>query len=258
MAYSIELEQAVLEVLYQKCLDRPLWVSESEVFWNISDVRVTEREVREVLEQLVYHRRIVKQVGKYQISKAEFLSIKEQMEGSGELHSDEQLSTECNQPYAEGLAGKKTYRTSMLKVSVLAILLLLLGCILGLFLAEPDPRDPLVQTTHQEMVLSPVTPPKHTLPNLSAKDEVELKRSLKGLSAYLQSQQEAYTTMAKHIDSLQREMVELKSNAKEQEQAYEQKIEKLQYLWLATLAIVLCLGMLAIIESLKFHAKKSS
>jgi len=73
MAHSLELEQAVLEVLYKKCLDRPLWVSESEVFWSISDVRVTEREVREVLEQLVYHRRIVKQVGKYQISKAEFL-----------------------------------------------------------------------------------------------------------------------------------------------------------------------------------------
>ena len=50
MAHSLELEQAVLEVLYKKCLDRPLWVSESEVFWNISDVRVTEREVREVLE----------------------------------------------------------------------------------------------------------------------------------------------------------------------------------------------------------------
>lgn len=258
MAYSIELEQAVLEVLYQKCLDRPLWVSESEVFWNISDVRVTEREVREVLEQLVYHRRVVKQVGKYQISKAEFLSIKEQMEGSGELHNDEQLSTERNQPHTKEIVEKKASRASALKISVLAMLLLLLGCIIGLFLAERDTQEPLAQITHQEVALSSVTPPKHALPNLSAKDEVELKRSLKGLSTYLQSQQEAYTTMAKHIDSLQREIVKLKSDAKEQEQAYEQKIEKLQYLWLATLAIVLCLGTLAIIESLKIHTKKSS
>lgn len=107
MAHSLELEQAVLEVLYKKCLDRPLWVSESEVFWNISDVRVTEREVREVLEQLVYHRRIVKQVGKYQISKAEFLAIKEQMEGLGELQGDEQPPTECKSiPYRE-LSGKE-------------------------------------------------------------------------------------------------------------------------------------------------------
>lgn len=106
--------------------------------------------------------------------------------------------------------------------------------------------------------MSLVTPPKHALPNLSAKDEVELKRSLKGLSAYLQSQQEAYVTMAKRIDSLQREIVELKGNTKAQEQVYEQKIEKLQYIGLATLGIVLCLGTLAIIESLKFHTKKSS
>lgn len=258
MAHSLELEQAVLEVLYKKCLDRPLWVSESEVFWNISDVRVTEREVREVLEQLVYHRRIVKQVGKYQISKAEFLAIKEQMEGLGELQGNEQPPTECNQSHTENLVGKKGSRTPVLKISVLAILLLLLGCILGLFLAERDPQEPLAQITHQEIALSLVTPPKHTLPNLSAKDEVELKRSLKGLSAYLQSQQEAYGTMAKRIDSLQREIVELKGNTKAQEQVYEQKIERLQYIWLATLGIVLCLGTLAIIESLKFHTKKSS
>ncbi len=92
MSATFDLETAVLDILYQKCLERPLWVTESEVFWSIPNTSITEREVREMLEQLVYHRRILKQVGKYQISKTEFLSIKERLEGVNERREEEQVT----------------------------------------------------------------------------------------------------------------------------------------------------------------------
>ena len=65
-----ELEERVLEILYQKSISSPLWVTESEIYWSIPDMNVTEREVREALDRLVYQRRVMKKVGKYQIEKS--------------------------------------------------------------------------------------------------------------------------------------------------------------------------------------------
>lgn len=94
MYHPFDLEATILDILYQKCLDRPLWVSESEVYWLIPHLSVTEREVREVLDQLVFHRRVLKQVGKYQISKAEFQSIKERIECQATQMSEEKKTME--------------------------------------------------------------------------------------------------------------------------------------------------------------------
>lgn len=77
-----ELEQNVLDILFQKSISSPIWVTESEVYWSIQDMNVTERDVREALERLVYLRRIMKKVGKYQIEKIEFLAIKQRLETS--------------------------------------------------------------------------------------------------------------------------------------------------------------------------------
>ncbi len=90
MNHSFDLETAILDILYQKSVERPLWVSESEVYWSIPDMNVTERDVREGLERLVYHRRVLKQAGKYQITKTEFLSIKERIENRKEQQRSEQ------------------------------------------------------------------------------------------------------------------------------------------------------------------------
>lgn len=42
-----ELEERVLEILYQKSISSPLWITESEIYWSIPDMNVTERDVRE-------------------------------------------------------------------------------------------------------------------------------------------------------------------------------------------------------------------
>lgn len=86
-----ELQAEILEILYQKCLQKPIWVSCTEVFWSISNLKVSERSVKEILDQLVKNDLVIYQADKYQIAKREFLDIskrkelekKETEEGSG-------------------------------------------------------------------------------------------------------------------------------------------------------------------------------
>lgn len=70
-----QLQAEILEILYQKCLQKPIWVSCTEVFWSISNLKVTERSVKEVLDWLVKNDLVIYQADKYQISKREFVDI---------------------------------------------------------------------------------------------------------------------------------------------------------------------------------------
>ncbi|WP_417176278.1 DUF5457 domain-containing protein [Alistipes putredinis] len=70
-----QLQAEILEILYQKCLQKPIWVSCTEVFWSISNLKVTERSVKEILDWLVKNDLVIYQADKYQISKREFVDI---------------------------------------------------------------------------------------------------------------------------------------------------------------------------------------
>lgn len=91
-----ELEERVLEILYQKSISSPLWVTESEIYWSIPDMNVTERDVREALDHLVYQRKVMKKVGKYQIEKVEFLAIKERLDSPVSLGLSESVGQNNN------------------------------------------------------------------------------------------------------------------------------------------------------------------
>ena len=91
-----ELEERVLEILYQKSISSPLWITESEIYWSIPDMNVTERDVREALDRLVYQRRVMKKVGKYQIEKVEFLAIKERLDSPVSLGLSESVGQNNN------------------------------------------------------------------------------------------------------------------------------------------------------------------
>ena len=45
-----QLQAEILEILYQKCLQKPIWVSCAEIFWSISNLKVSERSVKDVLD----------------------------------------------------------------------------------------------------------------------------------------------------------------------------------------------------------------
>lgn len=71
------LEEAVLDVLHAKSIDRPLWVNASEVYWSLPFADVSEREVTAMLTELVEEQRVKLYLGKYQLSKEEQVRIKE-------------------------------------------------------------------------------------------------------------------------------------------------------------------------------------
>lgn len=130
-----ELEERVLEILYQKSISSPLWITESEIYWSIPDMNVTERDVREALDRLVYQRRVMKKVGKYQIEKVEFLAIKERLDSPVSLGLSESVGQNNNVEKESG--EKPCSRPSVREWNVqgLVSLLVCLSCIIfGFFL----------------------------------------------------------------------------------------------------------------------------
>ena len=70
-----QLQAEILEILYQKSLQRPIWVSCAEIFWSVSNIKVPERSVKDVLDWLVKNGLVVYQADKYQIAKSEFIDM---------------------------------------------------------------------------------------------------------------------------------------------------------------------------------------
>ena len=129
-----ELEERVLEILYQKSISSPLWITESEIYWSIPDMNVTERDVREALDRLVYQRRVMKKVGKYQIEKVEFLAIKERLDSPVSLGLSESVGQNNNVEKESG--EKPCSRPSVREWNVqgLVSLLVCLSCVIFGFL----------------------------------------------------------------------------------------------------------------------------
>ena len=74
---KITLEEAILAVLYAKSLEHPLWINASEVYWSLPFAEVSEREVTDMLTELVEEQRVKLYLGKYQLSKEEQIRLKE-------------------------------------------------------------------------------------------------------------------------------------------------------------------------------------
>lgn len=70
-----QLQAEIMEILYQKSIQKPVWVSCTEIFWNIKNVKVKERSVKEILDWLVKNELVLYQADKYQIDKREFIDM---------------------------------------------------------------------------------------------------------------------------------------------------------------------------------------
>lgn len=67
------LHEVVLDILYYEDTEKPVFMLPEDILWKIKDSDVRERHVNEVLEWLVYNKKAVKQFGKYQIDRYEFI-----------------------------------------------------------------------------------------------------------------------------------------------------------------------------------------
>lgn len=128
------LEEAVLDVLYAKSIDRPLWVNASEVYWSLPFADVSEREVTAMLTELVEEQRVKLYLGKYQLSKEEQVRLKEQAqereqeERKAEVQEERMEGDEVQKPYqeqGEAVPPSKPRRTHEL------LAVFLLGLVLG-------------------------------------------------------------------------------------------------------------------------------
>ncbi len=73
IATENHLREEILNILYAKNLNKPIWISVEEVFWTIDDFSVSEEQIKKTLKWLVERDKVISQSGKYQISQEEFL-----------------------------------------------------------------------------------------------------------------------------------------------------------------------------------------
>lgn len=263
MNHSFDLETAILDILYQKSVERPLWLTESEVYWLIPDMNITERDVREGLEQLVYHRRVLKQVGKYQITKAEFLTLKERLEIREEQHSSEQEAIANSLGNDAKSSGKPMYSEQELgnsPITSLTMLWRIILCILigglivgfGLFWNDED----LTKSCSSEVgrfatstiARTSTTPQKHSA-RIGTND---INNEFHILSRALVQHHKGIV----QADSLQNAITKLQGYMLDQNAQLQGQIKMLRYGLVASFTIILCLCMLQVRESLSFFRRK--
>lgn len=128
------LEDAILAILYEKSVERPLWINASEVYWSLPFAEVSEREVTAMLTELVEERRVKLYLGKYQLSKEEQVRLKERKleelaEQTISARNEQEQSTE-----KEAERSQSKEKQAMPSFKPLRFLPLLAAFLLGLFL----------------------------------------------------------------------------------------------------------------------------
>ncbi len=69
------LHEVILDIMYFKNTDKPVPFSAEDIFWQIKDPNISERQITEVLDWLVVNKKAEKRFGKYQIDKYEFIDL---------------------------------------------------------------------------------------------------------------------------------------------------------------------------------------
>lgn len=251
MNHSFDLETAILDILYQKSVERPLWVSESEVYWSIPDMNVTERDVREGLEQLVYHRRVLKQVGKYQITKTEFLSIKERIENRKEQQRSEQEAIANSLDNDAKSSGKPMYSEQELgnsPITSLTMLWRIILCILigglivgfGLFWNDEPPTGSSSGEFDNSATSIITKTPTATQKSPALIGTNDINNDFYIFSNYLEQSHKGTI----QTDSLQNAIIRNQGYILRQNIQLQEQVKWLKYGLVASFTIILCLCIL--------------
>ena len=144
-----QLQAEILEILYQKCLQKPIWVSCAEIFWSISNLKVSERSVKDVLDWLVKNDLVIYQADKYQIAKREFMDIsrrkaleKKETEENAEVRTVEYGTsipphTMNHHPWLEREYQQPVAKSSNTMFAIIALIAFLIsGTLVGILLSE--------------------------------------------------------------------------------------------------------------------------
>lgn len=244
-----QLQEEVLDILYNKSLVKPVWVTCSEVYWNTKNIKVTERSVREALDWLVKNEVVLYQGDKYQISKREFLEISKRKE----MEKKEVEEQEIPQPKAnpapvsiqpeDDSFKKAPHRSNLFFVIIALIAFLLSGILVGILIFNHYAKDQNdMPATQQQTVLEPDSI------NLSAiqvrtmgyiKDEYTVNRNFKNLSRSLSEQKGINGEILDLIRTQQEQINSLVKYNEQHAHSLEQYQKKMYiYLWIISVAVL--------------------
>lgn len=220
-----QLQAEILEILYNKSLQKPIWVSSSEVYWNITNLKVSERSVKEVLDWLVKNDLVLHQADKYQIDKREFLDMTKRKK------VEEDMISEMPTPTAEAITNphiRSSADTSIIGVherataqasqssyslSFIVILLsfVLSGIVLGLlvFNSFSESQDKVLDDGADSFAVMVDSVDVHPLsvPSVSyIRDSYALNKNFKNINGSFVEQQKINGTLSEAIKNDRRSM----------------------------------------------------
>lgn len=248
-----QLQEEIMEILYQKSLQKPLWVTCSEVYWNIKNIKVSERSVREALDWLVKNDVVICQAEKYQISKREFIEMSERKK----TETDHPVSRQPETKYAntsqqaEHAPSLRTShsRNNLFFVIIALIAFLLSGILIGILLFNHYAKDENIHSVPQLQITQEAD--SITLSSLHVRgmgyiqEEYTLNQNFKNLSRSLNEQQGINQEILAQLRVQQEQINSLMKYNEQQACAIEQYQRQIHiYLWILGAAALVTSSLL--------------
>lgn len=247
------LQEEILEILYQKCSQKPVWVTCSEIFWNIQNIKVTERSVRDVLEWLVKNDLVIYQADKYQISKREFIDMsKRKAQQEKEMRSNENAE-EKPVAYAgvsmsdeyKNMNNKNMHKSNIFFIAIALVAFLLSGALIGILFFNHYVHEKATASQIVEMQDS-IHLQTLQMRNMGyLKDEFVINRNFKNISTSL-GEQQAINKEIQNLFHMQQEQINnLIAYNKKQTYIIEQNQKEMYiYLWIIGVAVLVASSLL--------------
>ncbi len=251
-----QLQKDILEILYQKSLQKPIWVSSAEIYWSINNIKVTERSVKDVLDWLVKNDLVLCQADKYQISKREFMDMSRRKGIEiKDVEDPHEISTNRSSPMLPGTMDAsqpwhymaQRERSSSVFYAIIALIALLVsGTFIGVLVYNSCVR------TNNEYVELTTLPDSinigsiHVLEPSHIKDAYNVNRNFKTLYNSLVSQQGVNKDVMELAKAQQHQINQLTMVVKQQStQIDEIEKERRIYTWM-TASVLLVLSLLLV------------
>lgn len=82
------LHEVILDIMFFKDTDKPASFTAEDIFWQMKDPDISERQIKEVLDWLVRKKKAEQRFGKYQIDKYEFVDMANKYEQEEPIEED--------------------------------------------------------------------------------------------------------------------------------------------------------------------------
>lgn len=253
-----QLQTEILEILYQKCLQKPIWVSCSEIFWSISNLKVSERSVQEVLDWLVKNDLVVCQADKYQITKREFIDIsrrkalekKETEENADVKVLKYEMSAPSHSvghhPWLEREYQQSVAKSSNIMFAIVALIAFLIsGTLIGILLFNSFATE---RQNNTELTCLPdsiqIQPLQVSSPGY-IRDAYTTNRNFKNIQTTLKTQQQINAELMNICKAQQSQINILTAYTKQQTENIEHlEKERKIYTWMIALALLVLSSLL--------------